>query len=111
MDVETVVRDAFVESWERYQPSPRAKDYFRESRDQVFDLGRVQRFVDQDIRGASSPETRERYHLQTLRHLAQLYAQTLYKFSKGDPDSRAMREAIQQLKFASACPYYPCLRE
>lgn len=123
MNVESVVIEAFIKEWlilgERSQPHFRPWRFLQDdlvhyALDQVFDLDKVQRFVDQDVDKLQGRrrEIYERFHRSNLRLLSRLYANTLYEFSKSGEklDPQTLRNALEQLKLASACPVYPCIR-
>jgi hypothetical protein len=83
--------------------------------DRVFDFYNVQRVIDEDLaeRVGRERNVYERFHRNNLRFLSRLYAHNLYRFSGSGQkklSEEMMRAALEELKLAWACPYYPCAR-
>lgn len=108
MDAKKIVTQAFIDQWLFLGGNYQSLNLDQIER--VFNLNGVQLAVDISIMYAFNKESKERYHIQNLRKLAQNYAKILFQNSEHGTllNEAKMFSAKNEMKRKSSCDIYPC---
>ena len=108
MEINNLLRDAFLAEWNRL--SLNSIIPYLALISENFALDQVRDEINSNINKSFDRITRERYHRQNLTELAKIYAQTLYAVSNygANLNSVSFRQAKVQMKSKGPCDAYPC---
>ena len=108
MNVEEILEKTFLDEWSVLSDA-NIRPFMVEIK-KSFALDRVEKYIEEELTGASDKHFWERYHQQNLRVLARLYANTLYNLSdQGENlNSDIINETKYAIKIKKECETYPC---